>query len=107
MNVKLKKSRNNKFRNFSPDYSFKAPPYNMYSAFRPGGYYRMYHRVEAEKMKRSHEWVISMLMAEKANTLTKTKSSQKEIPPVKTHIKEGVLIVEIGENNKELVEEFQ
>ncbi len=66
----------------------------------------MYHRVEAEKMKRSHEWVRSLAKAERVYSKTKSKNIQEEIPPIKTYIKEGVLNVEIGECNKDLSEEF-
>jgi len=104
MTAKLKKSRKKGFRNFSPDYSFSAPPYNKYSAFQPGAYYRMYHRIEAEKIKRSHYWVRMLPIAE--NKKIHNKMVQEYIPPVKTYIKEGILNVEIGEHDNELLEEF-
>ncbi len=106
MAVKLKKSRKKGFRNFSPDYSFSAPPYNKYSAFQPGAYYRMYHRIEAEKMKRSHDWVKAIPIAEEVNSKINQEVIQEFIPPVKTYIKEGILNVEIGEYDNELLEEF-
>jgi hypothetical protein len=106
MAVKLKKSKKKGFRNFSPDYSFSAPPYNKYSAFQPGAYYRMYHRIEAEKMKRSHDWVRVLPIAEKVFKKIHNKMVQEYIPPVKTYIKEGILNVEIGEHDNELIEEF-
>jgi len=106
MAAKLKKSRKNRFRNLSPDYSFSAPPSNKYSVFKPGGYYRMYHRVEAEKMKRSHYWVRMLPIAERVFKKIHNKMVQEYIPPVKTYIKEGILNVEIGEHDNELIEEF-
>ena len=105
MTVKLKKSIKNGFRNFSPNDTFSAPPYNKYSTFQPGGYCRMYHRVEAEKMKRSHDWVKTIPIAEKVYKKINHKVIQEFIPPVKTYIKEGILNVEIGEHDNELLEE--
>ena len=106
MNVKLKKSGKNRFRNFSPNYSFSAPPYNKYSAFQPGGYCRMYHRVEAEKMKRSYDWLRSMPIAKKVNKKIDNKMIQEYIPPIKTYIKNGILKIEIGEHSNELSKKF-
>jgi anti-sigma28 factor (negative regulator of flagellin synthesis) len=106
MPLRLKRSNKDRFRNISPDYTFKAPPYDIYSAIRPGGYFRMYHRVEAEKMKRSHEWVRSIAKAERVYSKAKSKNIQEKVPPIKTYIKEGVLNVEIGECNKELSEDI-
>jgi len=106
MIVKLKKSIKNGFRNFSPNDSFSAPPCNKYSMFQPGGYCRMYHNVEAEKMKRSHDWVKLIPIAEKVNNKSNQKVIQEFIPPVKTYIKEGILNVEIGEHDNKSLEEL-
>ncbi len=103
----LKKFKKNKFSNFSPNYNFSAPPYNMLSTFQPGAYYRMYHRVQAEKMKRSYEWVKLMSRTEQTYSLVDIiKIIQEGMPRVKTYIKDGVLNVIIGEYNEEILEEF-
>ena len=59
MNKNLYKFKKRRVRDLNPNYTFSAPPYDMFSAYQPGGYYRMYHRVEAEKMKKSYNWIYS------------------------------------------------
>ena len=106
MTIKLKGKKGNRVRSLSANYTFRAPPCNKYSIFQPGGYYRMYHRVEAEKMKRSHYWVQSMFKAENVYKKRELKEIQEKSKPLTTTIKEGISKIEIEENDKELIEEI-
>ncbi|MHA2392497.1 MAG: hypothetical protein ACXAEX_11190 [Promethearchaeota archaeon] len=104
MNRKLKKINKERVRNLSPSYAFHAPPYNKYSAYQPGGYFKMYHRVEAEKMKRSHNWQLVEFEEDRASEKMLFMNNQEELPSVKTSIKEGILKVEIGDHREEIIE---
>lgn len=106
MAIKLKGKKGNRVRSLSTNYTFSAPPYNNYSAFQPGGYYRMYHRVEAEKMKRSHYWVQAMFLAENAYKKRELKEIQEDSEPLKTYTIEGISKVETEEYEEELIEEI-
>ena len=106
MAIKLRSKKGNRVRSLSTNYTFSAPPYTIYSAFQPGGYYRMYHRVEAAKMKRSHDWVQFTFGTEKAFKKRDLKEIQEKSQPLKTNLKEGILIVEIDECIEEMIEEI-
>ena len=106
MKIKLKSNKRNRVRSISANYTFRAPPNNRFSVFQPGGFYRMYHRVEAEKMKRSHYWVRLMVIAEKTYKKREFQEFQEESEPLKTHIEEGISKVEIKESDGELIKEI-
>ncbi|MHA2282033.1 MAG: hypothetical protein ACXAC5_14415 [Promethearchaeota archaeon] len=106
MSIKSKSKNGKRMRSLSPNYTFRAPPYNKWSAFRPGGYYRMYHRVEAERMKRSHYWVQSTFIVEKIHKKIEFKEIPEKSQPSKANIKEGIIIVEIEDFIEELLEEI-
>ncbi|MFW9874636.1 MAG: hypothetical protein ACFFG0_16135 [Candidatus Thorarchaeota archaeon] len=106
MNKSIKNVKKKKVRGSTQDQTLSAPPFNMYSAFQPGAYYRMYHRVEAEKMKNSYNWTYSEYEADKYINKRLSKRIQKTVPPIKASIKEGVLIIEIGKYNKKAKEEI-
>ena len=106
MHIKLKSKKGNRVRSLSTNYTFSAPPCNKYSTFQPGGYYKMYHRVEAEKMKRSHYWVQSMFEAENICEKRELKEIQEKSQQLTTTIKEGISKIEIEEYDKELIEEI-
>ncbi|GAH11264.1 unnamed protein product [marine sediment metagenome] len=106
MNIKLKSKRTNRVRSLPANYTFRAPPNNKYSVFQPGGYYRMYHRVEAEKMKRSHYWVQFTVGAEESFKKKELKEIQEKSQPLKTNRKEGISKVEIKKYNEEIIEEI-
>ena len=106
MTIKLRSKKGNRVRSLSTNYTFRAPPYNIYSAFQPGGYSRMYHRVEAEKMKRSHYWVQSMFIAENTHKKRELKEIQEDSEPLKTYIIEGISKVKIEECDEESIEEI-
>ena len=106
MAIKLKSKKGNRVRSLSTNYTFRAPPCTIYSAFQPGGYYRMYHRVEAEKMKRSHYWVQSMFIAENTYKKRELKEIQEDSEPLKTYTIEGISKVENEEFDEELIEEI-
>ena len=55
----------------------------------------MYHRVEAEKMKRSHYWVQSMFIVENSYKKRELKEIQEDSEPLKTYIIEGISKVKI------------
>ncbi|MHA2184855.1 MAG: hypothetical protein ACXAAI_07625, partial [Promethearchaeota archaeon] len=58
--------------------TFSAPPYDMFSPYQPWGYCRMYHHVEAEKMKKSFDWVHSEYKTKKSiNTADFSMEKQK------------------------------
>lgn len=106
MVLKLKSKNGNRVISLSENYTFRAPPNNRYSVFQPGGYYRMYHRVEAEKMKRSHYWVQLTFNAEEISKNRELKEIQEKLQPLRTIIKEGISKVENGEYEKESIEEI-
>lgn len=106
MKIKLKSNKRNRVRSNSANYTFRAPPCNKFSIFQPGGFYRMYHRVEAEKMKRSHYWVRLMVTAEKTYKKREFREFQEESEPLKTYVKEGISKVEIKEFDEELIKEI-
>ena len=66
----------------------------------------MYHRVEAEKMKRSHYWVQFTVGAEKSFKKKELKEIQEKSQPLKTKRKEGISKVEIKKYNEEIIEEI-
>lgn len=101
MAIKLKGKKGNRVRSLSTNYTFRAPPCNRYSTFQPGGYYKMYHRVEAEKMKRSHYWVQLSLSAEIINNQGELKEIQEELVTLL-----GISEVEIEEHGEDLTEEI-
>jgi len=105
MNKKLKKSKKKKRKFISPNYTLSAPHYDIYGAFQPWGYVNLYHHCEAEKMKRSYDWIQSAFEAEKAYSELKSKKIEENFPLIKTYIKEGILKVKIGEYDEEQVEE--
>ena len=106
MTIKLRSKKGNRVRSLSTNYTFRAPPCTIYSAFQPGGYYRMYHRVEAEKMKRSHYWVQSMFIVENSYKKRELKEIQEDSEPLKTYIIEGISKVKIEGYDPELIEEI-
>ncbi len=106
MAIKLKGKKGNRVRSLSTNYTFSAPPCNKYSVFQPGGYYKMYHRVEAEKMKRSHYWVQAMFLAENTYKKREPKEIQEVSEPLKTYTIEGISKVETEEYEEELIEEI-
>ncbi len=106
MHINLKSKKGNRVRSLFTNYIFRAPPQNKYSAFQSGGYYKMYHRVEAEKMKRSHYWVHLMFIAENIHKKRESKEIQEKSKLLNPNIKEGISKVEIEEDNKELIEEI-
>ncbi|MHA1991991.1 MAG: hypothetical protein ACW98A_13555 [Candidatus Hodarchaeales archaeon] len=106
MVLNLKSKKGNRVRSLSENYTFLAPPNNRYSTFQPGGYYRMYHRVQAEKMKRSHYWLQLTYNAEKIFKNREFKEIQERLQPIKTNIKEGISKVEKKQFNKEPIEEI-
>ncbi len=105
MSKKLKKDKNYWWRTDLPDYTLSAPPCPIYSVFQPGGFFRLYHRCEEVKMKRSHSWVYTKLEIEKIYQKKDPKKIQEDLPPIKTYIEEGILKVEIGEYEKESMKE--
>ncbi|MFX1324862.1 MAG: hypothetical protein ACFE8N_07890 [Promethearchaeota archaeon] len=89
----------------SPSYTFRAPPSNKYSVFQPGGYCKMYHHVEAEKMKRSHNWQLAGWKDEKETPKSPLfKRNQKKLPSIKSTIKDGILKLEIGDYEEPIIE---
>ena len=106
MVLKIKSKKGNRVRSLSENYTFRAPPNNRYSVFQPGGYYRMYHRVEAEKMKRSHYWVHLTFNAEEISKNRELKEIQEKLQPLTTIIQEGISKVENEEYDEELIEEI-
>lgn len=105
MNRKLRKINNYRARNLSPSYTFQAPPSNKYSVFHPEGYFKMYHRVEAEKMKRSYNWQLVALEEEKMITKSpKYNMIQEKLPVIESSIKEGILKVKIGKYEEPIIE---
>ena len=106
MVLKIKSKKGNRVRSLSENYTFRAPPNNRYSVFQPGGYYRMYHRVEAEKMKRSHYCVHLTFNAEEISKNREFKEIQEKSQPLTPTIKEGISKVEIEEYDKESTEEI-
>ncbi|MHA1912840.1 MAG: hypothetical protein ACW986_08245 [Promethearchaeota archaeon] len=106
MNVKLNIGKGKRARGMTPNFTLTAPPHDKYSAFQPGAYSSMYHRCEAEKMKRSYNWLLSEF--EEVDQNIKKKSPSKTIenlPPIKTSIEEGVLKVQVGEYRENLLNE--
>ncbi|MHA2036664.1 MAG: hypothetical protein ACW98X_09545 [Promethearchaeota archaeon] len=94
----LKKYKRSSMKNLSPNYTFSAPPWDVYGAFQPGAYYRMYHRIEAEKMKRSYDWLRFTSITERDYIDIINRMIQDNILPVNTYMEEGILNVE----NREL-----
>ncbi|MHA2009111.1 MAG: hypothetical protein ACXABO_16745 [Promethearchaeota archaeon] len=88
MNKSINRSKKGKVRGLNQNFNFSAPPYDMFSAYQPGGYSRMYHRVEAERMKRSYNWVYSEYEANKSINIMDTIEIEIEIPPM-TSLKKG------------------
>ncbi len=93
----VKKHERNWMKNVSQNYTFSAPPHDFYGAFQPGAYYRMYHRIEAEKMKRSYDWLKFASITESDFIEIINGMIKDNIPPVKT---------EIGEQDHKLLEDF-
>lgn len=105
MNKKFKKSKKKKRKFISPNYTLSAPHYDIYGAFQPWGYVKLYHHCEAVKMKRSYDWVQSVYVAEKAYKDLKSIKIEEELSLIKTYIKERILKVKIGEYDEEQIEE--
>jgi hypothetical protein len=106
MNIELKSNKRNRVRSLSANETFRAPPFNKFSIFQPGGFYRMYHRAEAEKMKRSHYWVQLTFKAEIIYKKEELKEAQEELESLKTYVIEGISKVEIEEYDEETMEEI-
>jgi len=105
MRKKIKNSKNNKAKGIKQNYKFSAPPYNMFSAYQPGGYYRMFHRVEADKMKRSYDWIYSGYEIRNSVKEMLLKEIQK-IPSIKALLKEGKFVLEIEKLDRIIGGEF-
>ncbi|MHA1883793.1 MAG: hypothetical protein ACXAAI_08740 [Promethearchaeota archaeon] len=106
MNVKFNLGKGKRARGTAPNFTLSAPPHNKYNAFQPGAFSSMYHRCEAEKMKRSYNWLLSE--CEEVEKSIKKKSSSKTIeklPLITTSMKEGVLKVQVGEYRERLLNE--
>jgi len=106
MNVKFNLGKGKRARGTAPNFTLSAPPYNKYSAFQPGAFSSMYHRCEAEKMKRSYNWLLSE--CEEVEKSIKKKSSSKareNLPLITTSIEKGVLKVQVGEYRESLLNE--
>ncbi|MFW9896581.1 MAG: hypothetical protein ACFFD7_12315 [Candidatus Thorarchaeota archaeon] len=102
---KLKNKRKKGFRNWFQDYSLNAPPYDNYSAFQPGSFFRMYHRVEAEKMRRSYDWIGLMYEAKKMYEKTINDMIEVYTNPVMTSKREKIWNIEIEEWVDEFIDE--
>lgn len=105
MSRKLKKVKKSRMKKLSPNYTLRAPPCDKYSTFQPGGFSKLYHHCEEARMKRSYHWVYSAFEAESAYKKVEPKKIQEDLLRIKSYIKEGMLRVEIGEYNKEQIEE--
>ena len=103
MSIQLRSKKRNRGRTFSPNYDFRAPPYDSYGAFRPEGYCKLFHRVEAEKMKRSHYWAQYVSNAE---IFYKIKEFQEDTQLLKTYIEEGISKIEIEKCDEEIIEKI-
>lgn len=105
MTVKLKNKRKKGFRNWFQDFSFKAPPYDNNSAFLPGGFFRMYHRVEAAKMRRSYDWIGVMYEAKKMYEKIINDMIEVYANPIMTSKREKIWNIEIEGWINEIIDE--
>jgi hypothetical protein len=94
LNKRLKKVKKSRMRGLSPNYTLRAPPYDIYSPFQPVGFSKLYHNCEEARMKRSYEWVYSALKAEEEKKKLYNKI-QEEI-----RIEDGILIIKIRVDDK-------
>lgn len=102
----LKKNKKNLMKNISPNSTFSAPPYDYYGAFYPGGYYRIYHRVEAEKMRRSYDWLRYLSITEIDFEKIIKKMIQDIKLLIKVNIDELILNIENGEYDNNSLKEY-
>jgi hypothetical protein len=107
MNVKFNIGKGKRARGMAPYFTLSAPPHNLYDAFQPGAFSSMYHRCEAEKMRRSHNWLLSEYEEKEKTIKKKSPSKSKEIlPPITSTMKKGVLKVQVGKYRESLLNEF-
>jgi hypothetical protein len=98
MNFSLKKLRRKSAISESPNVNFRAPPYDVFSAFQPWGFYKRYHLHEVEKMKRSYEWIQLLFESERIQKKINPNKIEVELPLI--FLIEGISNIEINESEE-------